>query len=79
MGVLDVAFLHLTLPLQHTLKVDGPDDYENFRIGMQLSSKIFIQKLRGTSFLASVRYDFQRFYHLNENLNQFAAVLSMGF
>ena len=78
-GYLSAAFLHLNLPLQHTLSIDGPEDYENFRIGMQVSSKFFIKKLRGTSFLASIRYDFQRFYHLNKNLNQFAAAITMGF
>lgn len=70
------GFLHLVIPFRHDIAIDGPNDFENFKVGTGLNTKFLIRK---TTFLASISYDYQRFYRLNKNLNLFSFNVSMGF
>jgi hypothetical protein len=79
LGGVKLSFLHLVVPLRHDRATEGPDTYENFKLGVALNAKVYSESLRGTTFLASLRYDFQRFYHLDRNLNLIMLTLSMGF
>lgn len=74
-----LAFLHLVFPFKHDIAIDGPDDFENFRIGCELSSKFFTTGKYRRSFLVSLRYDYQRFFALDKSQNLFSFALSMGF
>lgn len=78
-GPLHLAFLHLVFPFKHDLAIDGPEDFENFRFGGELSSKLFFTGKHRTSFLLSLRYDYQRFFKLDKSQNLFSLTLSMGF
>lgn len=73
------AFLHLVIPLRHDIAIDGPKDFENFRVDIELDAKFFSTEFRGTTFLVSARYGYQRFYRLNNDLNLFSLNMSMGF
>lgn len=73
------AFVHLVVPLRHDIAVRGLKTFENFDAGVQLDMKVFTTGRRRTTFLASFRYDFQRFYRLNRNLNLFGFSVGMGF
>lgn len=72
------ASLNLTVPLRHDLAVEGPDDFENLRGGLELWGKAIATGLRGTSFLATLGYEYEWFYRLDKGLNLFRADLRMG-
>lgn len=74
------AFVHLALPLRHDIAVDGPDEYENYAVGLGLSAKFFVNgPLYGPSYLASAGYMYQDYYNIDKNLHEFYVQLSMGF
>jgi hypothetical protein len=73
-----LAFLHLVIPFRDDVSRAGPNWFESHKLGAELDSKIFTYS-RWTTFLASVRYDRVRFYHLDRNVNAFTATLSLGF
>jgi hypothetical protein len=73
------GFVHLVIPFRHDIAIDGPGDFENFKIGIGLNTKIIWSALRRTTFLISASYDYQRFYELDKNLNLFSLNISMGF
>jgi hypothetical protein len=73
------AFVHLVAPFKHDVALNGLKDFENFDAGLQLDTKFFVAGHRRTTFLASFRYNYQRFYRLDKNLNLFAFDLGMGF
>lgn len=74
------AFLHLSIPFRHDVAFEGPDSYENWTIGADLSTKLFISSENfGPTFLASTGYKFQHFYKIDKDLNQFEVRLTMGF
>lgn len=75
-----LPFLHLVLLGSHDTAVQGPRDFESFRAGVGLDAKLIAEWLQGgTTFLASARYEFQRFYHLNRDEHLFSVSLKMGF
>lgn len=76
---LNTAFIHLSVPLKHDVAIRGPEDFENFNVGLALHAKFFRTGSRRTTFLASCGYNFQRFYRLNKNLNLLSASVSLGF
>lgn len=78
-GMLYFPFVHLVVPVRHDVAIDGTDDFENFRVGVNVASKIFVTGWRDVTFLVSAGYDYQRFYHLDEDLSLFGVNLSMGF
>lgn len=73
------AFVHLGAAFKHDVALKGLKDFENFDAGVQLDTKFFIAGRRRTTFLTSLRYNYQQFYRLNKNLNLFAFDISMGF
>ena len=75
----EIAFLHVIIPFSHDIALEGPEDFENFKIGVQLSGKFFGDSTPSTAVFASVRYDFQRFYELDKNDHAVFASLSFGF
>jgi len=75
-----MAFMHLTIPVRHDVAIDGPDSFENFSVGAELSTKAYVlTDSGGPSFLLSARYDYQDFYEINKTQQQFVIRLSMGF
>lgn len=76
---LQMAFLHLVVPFKHDVALRGPDAFENVSVGTGLDAKLFNLGPRRTAFLASFRYNHQRFYNLRKNLNLYSLSLSMGF
>ncbi len=72
------AFVHLIAPFKHDVAMKGLRDFENFDAGIQLDTKFFIAGHRRTTFLASFRYSYQRFYRLNKDLNLFGFDIGMG-
>jgi hypothetical protein len=73
-----LAFLHVVVPIAHDVARTGLDAFESYRAGVELHAKFFSAARRGVTFLASVRYEFQRYYALDRNLNLFGAGVSMG-
>jgi hypothetical protein len=71
------AFLHFVMPFRNDIALSGPSYFENFRIGAELDAKFIT--IGRTTFLASVGYNFQRFYNIDKDLNLFSLNLSMGF
>lgn len=75
---LNIAFWQLVLPFRQDIAYHNLSAFENYKIGMESDWKFFIIPRR-TTFLASVGYDFQRFYRLNKNENNFRVSMTMGF
>ncbi len=73
------TFLHLVIPFRHDISIDGSDEYENYKIGVELDAKFISKSFRKTTFLLSARYDHQRFYKLNEDLDTVSFNISVGF
>jgi hypothetical protein len=78
-GELSVSFLHFTIPFRHDRKIEGPDDFENYRFDLQLHGKFFLKKLRGTSFFTSASYGRQNFYKLDKSIDLYEFSISIGF
>ena len=74
-----LSFFNLVLPMSHDVAIDGIDDFENFKVGIELDAKIIGLSFENTTFLASARYNYQQFYHLNEQVNLFSFNIKMGF
>jgi hypothetical protein len=80
LGSVYPAFVHIAVPFRHDLAIDGPHDYDNWVIGVELSTKVFTNpKGFGPTFLASAGYKFQQFYHIDKTLHQLQIRLAMGF
>jgi hypothetical protein len=75
---LHLAFLHAVVPYRYDVTRVGPSDFENRKIGIGLDSKFFAYS-RWTTLLFSVRYDRQRFFNLNRNMDAVSGSLSLGF
>jgi hypothetical protein len=73
------AFVHLVVPFKHDVAIKGLKEFENFDAGIHLDTKFFLAGRRRTTFLASFRYNHQRFYRLNRDLNLFGFDIGMGF
>jgi hypothetical protein len=73
------AFVHLVFPFKHDVALTGHKEFENFNLGVQTDTKFFTAGHGRTTFLASFRYSYQRFYRLNNNQNLFSFELGMGF
>ncbi|MCP4041887.1 MAG: hypothetical protein GY731_08000 [Gammaproteobacteria bacterium] len=74
------AYVHLEVPFRHDVAIDGPDDFENFRIGVMLKGEFFIAgRALGPAITASLGYEFQRFYKLDKDLHLFGLRVGMGF
>jgi hypothetical protein len=58
--------------------VQGGNDYENVRAGLQIWTKIIGEGFWGTTFLVTAGGDYQYFYHLHKGFPMFQAALRMG-
>jgi hypothetical protein len=72
--------VQLEIPLRHDEAIDGPDHFENFRVGAQLKGEF----IRGgtpfaSSFYASIGYHFERFYNLDKGVHIFSLRIGTGF
>ena len=76
---LEIGFINLVLPFRHDLAIEGPDDFENVRLGAALNSKLIAYGLGGASVLLTARYDYQRFYNLDEDLHMVMVEGKLGF
>ena len=64
----------------HDVALDGPDSFENWALGAELSSKLFVTtESGGPSFLLSARYLYQDYFQLDETEHQFMFRVTMGF
>jgi hypothetical protein len=75
-----VVFLNGVLLASHDIAVTGPKDFESFKVGAGLDTKLVSTALQGgTTFLASARYEFQHFFRLDRDQHLFLMRVSMGF
>jgi hypothetical protein len=72
------VFLNLVFPLRQDVATQGPKDYDNFRAGVELWTRVVAPDLRGTSFLISGGYAFQDFYNIGKQLNTARIDVGMG-
>lgn len=73
------AFLHLVFPFRYDNATEGPDEFENLRVGVELAAKLFTTGKRGASIFLSGGYTFQRFFNVDQDLNLFRLSIGMGF
>lgn len=76
--------LLFTFPLRYDKAINGPDNYENWRVGAQLTKQL--SSLKKNNFgsnnpelFLTLRYDFQRFINLDKDLNLFLVDLVVTF
>jgi hypothetical protein len=72
------VFLNLVFPLRQDVATQGPHDFDNFRVGAELWTRIVSPHLRGTSFLVSGGYAFQDFYNIGKPLQTGRVDVGMG-
>jgi hypothetical protein len=72
------VFMNLVFPLRDDVATQGPNDYDNFRVGAELWTRVVVPQLRGTSFLISGGYAFQYFYNIDKALNIGRVDIGMG-
>jgi hypothetical protein len=73
------AYVHVVIPFKHDVAVHGLPQFANTYAGVELHIKSFTTGLYRTTFLTSFRYNRQRFYKLERDLNSYSISLSMGF
>lgn len=69
----------LSVPFRHDVAIDGPDDFENWKLGIELSSSLASKKRPNTRFFTSLRYDHQRFFNVGKDLDLFSFNINIGF
>jgi len=74
-----LGFVHLTVPIQSDVPLQGLSAFANQKIGAELAAKWFTTDRGGTTFLGSARYDVQKFTNLNRTFSLFTLSLTMGF
>jgi hypothetical protein len=75
---LNLAFWHLVLAARHDVAFHNITTFENYKVGLESDWKLFTIRGR-TTFLASVRYDFQQFIRIDEHRHIVTASVTMGF
>jgi hypothetical protein len=70
--------MHLVFPVFWDKQVTGPNDFENFRVGAQLWTKLIGGGIGGTTFLVTAGGDYQYFYRIQKGLPMFQISLRMG-
>nr|VFK26855.1 MAG: hypothetical protein BECKMB1821G_GA0114241_102332 [Candidatus Kentron sp. MB]VFK29303.1 MAG: hypothetical protein BECKMB1821I_GA0114274_100920 [Candidatus Kentron sp. MB]VFK74735.1 MAG: hypothetical protein BECKMB1821H_GA0114242_100920 [Candidatus Kentron sp. MB] len=66
------------IPIHHDLAIDGPDSFENFKVGAELrwkNDKCF----SSIGCFISIRYDYQDFYNIEKRVNAVGANISIHF
>lgn len=67
------------IPFRNDVAIGGPNDFENWKIGLELRYSDISNKKSHINFFTSLRYDYQSFFHLNKKLNLYAAYLTIEF
>lgn len=70
--------LNWVFPLSFDKVLSGETDFENFRVGTQLWWKVYSPGIWGTTFLATVGYDYQYFFHIDKHMHNAGLTLRMG-
>ena len=70
--------LNIVVPLFFDKKVDGPNTYENFRVGAEIWAKFFGTGFWGPAFLTTVGYDYQYFLNIKKAEHQVHLNVRMG-
>jgi hypothetical protein len=83
-GPMRLAVLSLVLPASQDVAVHNVDYYDNFRVGIELTSKLIAnlstdQRYVGTTMLASAGYSHQEFYRAHQGLDLFHVDFHVGF
>jgi hypothetical protein len=73
------AFFHLVILLSRDVALTGPHSFDNYKIGLGLNTKVYRSGNRRTTYLTSVRYDYQDFHKLNRGVHLFTMNFSIGF
>jgi hypothetical protein len=73
------AFVHIVLAVKYDTALDRHKEFENYRFGFVVDSKLYSTGFRGTSFLVSAGYSRQTFFNLGKSLNLASAGFSVGF
>ena len=71
--------LTLLVPLRHDIAIDGPDDFENWKAGVELRHLLTSERGLSARCYASLRYDHQRFFNVNRELDLFGVNVSLTF
>lgn len=69
----------LSVPFRYDVAIDGLDDFENWKLGIELSSSSTSKERPNRRFYTSLRYDYQRFFNVEKDLNLFSINISLGF
>jgi hypothetical protein len=70
--------MNLVFPIFWDKSMTGPNDFENFRYGAQLWTKLFGMGFGGTAFLLTAGVDHQYFYHLQKSVLIGQVAIRMG-
>lgn len=69
----------LSVPFRHDIAIDGPDDFENWKMGIELNYQLASKKRPNTIFFTSLRYDYQRFFKVEKDLDLASFNIKLGF
>jgi len=67
------------VPLRHDIAIDGPDDFENWKAGIELRYLLPSERWPSARCYASLRYDHQRFFNVGRDLDLFDVNVSLTF
>jgi len=73
------APLVLLVPLRYDIAIEGPEDFENWKAGLELRYSCASKKWPSAKLYASLRYDRQRFFKVDKDLDLFGVNLSLMF
>lgn len=85
LGPAHLVFLNVVLPAAHDMALDGPDDFESFRVGVDLATKVIFASTTddltyfGATVLAQAGYRLQRYYQISESDHLFDVSVRIGF
>jgi hypothetical protein len=70
--------LNWVFPLSYDAVLSSDKTFENFRVGTQLWWQLFGTGLGGATFLTTVGYDYEYFYHINKNTHNVFLTARLG-
>jgi hypothetical protein len=80
-----LAFLEVVVPVAHDIAVEGPDGFENVRVGVSLAAKAIVAadtrrfSYLGATILAEAGYRFQEYYRIGDDTHLCNLSLKIGF
>jgi hypothetical protein len=70
----------LTVPISYDTALDGPDSFENVKVGVELSVQPFAGNIAAQQrVLLSLRYEHQEFFNIDDQEEHFLITLAAGF